>query len=234
MFPWLSTLAYKHMAASGAFMFIQIFASGTSEQNCSVCKFDLWGVTSNRRIFWVHDGRECQSAGLYGLLGILSKHKGMMEKLQRGNSPHTLQHLRLPTPTSTHNSLLNFRSEWKVTPSTYTSRQVFSGLFFLPFLPVPTVRSSRLYRLLTFISEKVTATLSSSRESCGSFRFIEQNGLEGMEATENHSPTPAPRLGAADLCFNTRSTRDSNSMSLCLCLCVFILDSSWSARMSKD
>lgn len=79
--PRPSELAYKHTAALSAFMFIQLLASGTSQQNYSVCKFNLWAVTSNRRLFCRRDGGVCQSAGSYGLIGILSKHKGMMEEL---------------------------------------------------------------------------------------------------------------------------------------------------------
>lgn len=80
-FLQLSSLAYKHTASLCAFMFIQIFASGTSRPKYSLCKFNLQGVTSNRRLFCVRAGRVCQSAASYGLIGILSKHKGMMGEL---------------------------------------------------------------------------------------------------------------------------------------------------------
>lgn len=62
-------------------MFIQLLASGTSQQNSSVCKFNLWAITSNRRLFCRRDSGACQSACPYGLTGILSKHKGMMGEL---------------------------------------------------------------------------------------------------------------------------------------------------------
>lgn len=80
-FLQLSALAYKHTASLCAFMFIQIFASGKSRLKYSLCKFNLRGVTSNRRLFCVRAGRVCQSAASYGLIGILSKHKGMMGEL---------------------------------------------------------------------------------------------------------------------------------------------------------
>lgn len=80
-FLQLSALAYKHTASLCAFMFIQIFASGTSRPKYSLCKFNLRGVTSNRRLFCVRAGRVCQSAASYGLIGILSKPKGMMGEL---------------------------------------------------------------------------------------------------------------------------------------------------------
>lgn len=67
-FPRLCALAYKHTAALSAFMFIQIFASGTSQQNYSVCKFNLWGVTSNRRLLlrpWWWSVPECWSVWTY-------------------------------------------------------------------------------------------------------------------------------------------------------------------------
>lgn len=68
-FLQLSALAYKHTASLCAFMFIQIFASGTSRPKYSLCKFNLRGVTSNRRLFCVRAGRVCQSAASYGLIG---------------------------------------------------------------------------------------------------------------------------------------------------------------------
>lgn len=91
-FPHLSELAYTHTAALSAFMFIQIFASGTSQQNYSVRKFNLWGVTSNRRSFCLCDGRVCQRAGPYRLIGIISKHRGMMGKPQ-SKCPHSIPSL---------------------------------------------------------------------------------------------------------------------------------------------
>lgn len=63
-------------------MFIQLLASGTSQQNYSVCKFNLWAITSNRRLLCRRDGGVCQSVGPHGLIGILSKHKGMMGELR--------------------------------------------------------------------------------------------------------------------------------------------------------
>lgn len=80
-FPRPSELLSKHTSALSAFMFIQLLASGTSQQNSSVCKFNLWAITSNRRLFCRHDSGVCQSACPYGLIGILSKHKGMMGEL---------------------------------------------------------------------------------------------------------------------------------------------------------
>lgn len=80
-FLWPSALAFKHTAALSAFMFIQLLASGISQQNYSVCKFNLQAVTGNRRFFCRRDGGLCQSAGLYGLIGMLSKHRGMMGEL---------------------------------------------------------------------------------------------------------------------------------------------------------
>lgn len=80
-FPRPSELLSKHTPALSAFMFIQLLASGKSQQNSSVCKFNLWAITSNRRLFCRHDSGVCQSACPYGLIGILSKHKGMMGEL---------------------------------------------------------------------------------------------------------------------------------------------------------
>lgn len=74
-------LPCKHTSALSAFMFIQPLASGTSQQYCSVCKFNLWAITNNRRLSHRCDRRVCQCACPYGLIRILAKHKGMTAEL---------------------------------------------------------------------------------------------------------------------------------------------------------
>lgn len=101
------SLAYKHTAALSAFMFIQLLASGTSQQNYSLCKFNLWAVTGNSRPHCCRDAGVCQSAGLYGLVGILSKRQGMMGKLSsRCLCPITVRLFDSPSVSSYFQQLL--------------------------------------------------------------------------------------------------------------------------------
>lgn len=84
-------LPCKRTSALSAFMFIQPLASGTSQQYCSVCKFNLWAITNNRRLSHRCDRSVCQYACPYGLIRILAKRKGMTAELwSRCPGPFTL------------------------------------------------------------------------------------------------------------------------------------------------
>lgn len=80
--PQPSELAYKHTVALSAFMFIQIFESGTSQQKYSVWKIQYVRYNQQQKAFCACDGGVC--------LWILSKHKGMMGELQSSPCPITL------------------------------------------------------------------------------------------------------------------------------------------------
>lgn len=104
-------LPCKPTSALSAFMFIQPLASGPSQPYCSVCKFNLWAITNNRRLSHRCDRRVCQCACPYGLIRILAKHKGMTAELwSRCSGPFTLVRtcLQLLMYDSLQTRMLNF------------------------------------------------------------------------------------------------------------------------------
>lgn len=67
-------------------MFIQIFESGTSQQNHSVWKIQFVRYNQQQKAFCARDGCVCESMWT----GILSKHKGMTGELQDSSCPIAL------------------------------------------------------------------------------------------------------------------------------------------------
>lgn len=136
-------------------MFIQLLASGTSQQNYSVCKFNLWAVTSNRRPLCRRDGGVCQRAAPYGLTGTLSKRRGMMGEL-RSKCPCLISicYRRFMT-------ILFYRRE------DHLRGGISHFVNFVSFLPLVHFILFRYSLPSVSVSVKSYGSCFSSRESCG-------------------------------------------------------------------
>lgn len=160
-------------------MFIQLLASGTSQQNYSVCKFNLWAVTSNRRPLCRRDGGVCQRAAPYGLIGMLSKRGGMMGEL-RSKCP----------------CLISICYHWFMTILFYRRKDHLRGN--LSFCELCLFSASVRFILFRYFLPSVSVSLKSyglcfsSRESCGKCQIY------WADWTAGHAQD---RAGASEHCY---------------------------------
>lgn len=213
-FLQLSALAYKHTVSLCAFMFIQIFASGTSRPKYSLCKFNLRGVTSNRRLFCVRAGRVRLRMDL---LGYYQSTKEWWESF--GPSNYALFTLLFSPSWSIFIILLEF---WCIYAGWIGIPSLPDVFFFFPNVHFCCFTSTYFSFLSVSVCVKVMASLFPSRESCGKSQIYWQIGLQDVYTTEPLSPNTGPHLGAADLCVTEwEALQEWRGMYARLCLFFF-------------